>query len=357
MSFKPWITAFCCSISCLYACTDFVIESGDGAWINGRSMEFGQDMRSSLISHPRGEQRFTKGPSGKKTIKWTSKYGYIGADALGLDTMVDGMNEAGLSVGVLLFPGAEYQKILPKDEQMAMDYLDFGGWILGNFSTVAEVKEAVQKIKVWGHPVTSAKIQFPIHLAVHDAQGNNFVIEFVKGEMKTYDNPNSVLTNYPTFDWQMTNLENYINLSAINAAPVNLKGSVLGATGQGSGLFGIPGDWTPPSRFVRITTFIRFAKPAATATEGVNLAQHLLNTVDIPIGVVRDRDQNASHEDYTQWILIKDLNHKILYFRSYGDLCLKSIDLAKLNFNPGAPRKSIRIDFEEGILNLTEKMK
>jgi len=351
------LAILCLTGSLVYPCTDFVVETGDGTCINGRSMEFGQELRSSLIAHPRGEQRFTRGPSGKKTIKWTTKYGYVGADAFGLDTVVDGMNEAGLSIGVLLFPSAEYLTISPKDEQKAMDYLDFASWILGNFSTAAEVKDAIQDIKVWGHPVTASKIQFPVHLAVHDPQGNNLVIEFIKGEMKVHENSIGVLTNYPPFDWMVINLQNYINLSAANAAPIDLKGTVLGGTGQGSGMYGIPGDWTPPSRFVRITTFIRFAHQAPTALAGINLAEHLLNTVDIPIGVVREDDKNNSHEDYTQWILIKDLNHKMIYFRSYKDLCLKSIDLSKVNFNPGAPRTSVRIDYEEGILDLSDKMK
>ena len=50
---------------------------------------------------------------------------------------------------------------------------------------------------------------------------------------------------------------------------------------------GIPGDWTPPSRFVRTTAMLRYAKPVANAKEGINLAEHILNAVDIPLGNVR----------------------------------------------------------------------
>jgi choloylglycine hydrolase len=62
--------------------------------------------------------------------------------------------------------------------------------------------------------------------------------------------------------------------------------------------------------------------------------------------------------DYTQWIVIKDLTNKVLYFRSYQDLTLKRVDMKKLNFNPGAEMKTISI--ESGIrtiLDMTEKLR
>ena len=77
------------------------------------------------------------------------------------------------------------------------------------------------------------------------------VIEYVNGAAHVYDNPIGVFTNSPAFDWHITNLRNYVNLSPINVAPVKLSGKTLKGLGQGSGLLGLPGDYTPPSRFVR----------------------------------------------------------------------------------------------------------
>jgi choloylglycine hydrolase len=62
--------------------------------------------------------------------------------------------------------------------------------------------------------------------------------------------------------------------------------------------------------------------------------------------------------DYTQWIVIKDLTNRVMYFRSYQDLTLKKVDMKKLNFNRGAEIKTIRI--ESGIrtiLDMTEKLR
>ena len=165
-----------------------------------------------------------------------------------------------------------------------------------------------------------------------------------------------VLTNYPTFDWQIVNLQNYLTLSPVNAPAINWNGNQIGATGQGSGLFGIPGDWTPPSRFVRTTALLRFAKPAENALEGVNLAEHLLNSVDIPLGDIREK-KNSFAGDYTQWAVIKDLTNFVFYFRSYKDLALKFINLRKINFNQASAGSGIPIDTAKGYFDLTPLLK
>lgn len=340
----------------IQSCTDFLLQTKDGAYINGRSMEFAMDLQTTLSIHARGENHTSKAPSGSNGIQWTSKYGYLAATAFGKPLVVDGLNEAGLSFGALWLPGTEYQNIETRESKRALDFTDFGDWILGNFSTVDEVKEALKQIRVWGHPVAPLKSTPPLHVALHDATGNSLVVEFINGEMKVYDNPIGVLTNYPPFDWQLINLQNYIKLSAVNAEPINVGGVVIGQTGQGSGLLGIPGDWTPPSRFVRIVTLERFAVPGVNALEGVNLACHLLNSVDIPLGAVRKKENDSSTGDYTQWILIKDLTNQVVYFRSYHDLNLKAINLKQLNFDKPST-KAIPINTEKDIIDMTALLK
>ena len=89
---------------------------------------------------------------------------------------------------------------------------DFGSWIMGNFATVEEVKEALPKVNVAGYNLKEAGGELYMHIAVHDAAGKNLVIEFIDGEVKVYDNPLGVMTNRPDFAWQLNNLRIYINL-------------------------------------------------------------------------------------------------------------------------------------------------
>jgi choloylglycine hydrolase len=269
-------------------------------------MEFAIDVQSKIQVFPRKMEITSNGPGGERGIQWVSQYGYLGVTCFGLNVCLDGMNEKGLSFGYLWMPTTQYQAISASDAEKPLDFVDFGAWVLGNFATIADVKEGLKGVRVWGHPIPSLMGLPPLHAAIHDAGGNHLVIEFMKGEMKIYDNPNTVLTNYPPFDWMTINLQNYINLNSFNIQPVKYPGSVVGQTGQGSGFLGIPGDWTPPSRFVRMTTYLRFVERPQNAFDTVNLAEHLLNTVDIPLGLIRNRIQSGGSEDFTQWVVAKD---------------------------------------------------
>jgi choloylglycine hydrolase len=329
------------SIQQSLACTDFLVKTTDGANIVGRSMEWGQDLKSHVWLYPRGQSHASQTPAGKSGLTWKSKYGYLALNCYDQPLAVDGMNEKGLSIGSLWLPGTIYQDVPANNPEVALSALDLGHWLLGNFTTVSEVTSAISKVKVWSPQLAEWGGTPTMHLAIHDAQGNSAVIEFVDGQQKIYANPGTVLTNAPTFDWHMTNLNNYIRVSADNAQPVSVRGTILAPPGQGGGFLGIPGDWTPPSRFIRTTAMLAFAKPASSATSGVNLALHILNAVDIPLGDVRPKAGEIEHSDYTQWIVIKDLTNSMLYFRSYDNLNLRALDLKKLDFSENKPAQDL----------------
>ncbi len=301
-------------------------------------------MHSNLVVHPRLEKVATTASNGKPGLCWTSKYGFVAANSYGLDVTVDGMNEHGLSYSALWLPGSSYQAVKPGEEPDSIPVLQLGTWILGNFQSVDDAVKSTDKLKVWAPLQREIGIVPTLHVALHDATGRSAVLEFVDGEKKIYDNPNGVLTNAPTFDWHKTNLRNYIHLNAENPEPLVVAGTVLSPPGQGGGFLGIPGDWTPPSRFVRTTAMIAFARPVKDGGSAVNLAQHILNAVDIPKGAVRASIEGKTHTDYTQWVLIKDLTGKRLYFRGYDNTALRYVDLQKVDFAAGSKHKQVQID-------------
>ncbi len=158
------------------------------------------------------------------------------------------------------------------------------------------------------------------------------VVEYVNGgQLKTYDNPLGVITNSPTFDWHLTNLRNYVNLSAVNVPPVDIGGKTFQSFGQGSGMLGLPGDFTPPSRFVRVLALQQTAQPVKTADDGVNLAWNILSNVTIPVGSARDVHPDGSViYDYTQWATVSDLANRRMFFRTYDNQAIRTVSLADL---------------------------
>ena len=161
-----------------------------------------------------------------------------------------------------------------------------------------------------------------MHYTIYDKTGAGIIIEFTNKGRTVYENTVGVCTNSPPYDFHMINLRNYVELNNIAHKTLHLGGDVFKPLGQGSGLLGTPGDLTPPSRLVRAATLTHFADPVKTSDEAVNLAIHILNTVDIPHGV--------AGEDYTNWIVAKDLTHKALYYRTYNDLTVRVIYLDKV---------------------------
>lgn len=309
------------------ACTDFILRCKDQASIVGRSLEFATLLPTKVKIVPRGEVVQSMGPNNQKGVKWTSKYAYAGMNIF--DRIIfDGLNEKGLSVGALWFPDVGYPNVNTQSPDTVIAYEDAMRWLLGNFATVDEAKTALGEVQVYAHPLPEfGNTVAPIHLALHDAQGASLVVEFLDGKIQLFDNPVGVLTNAPEFPWHQTNLRNYINLSAVGVTEKTVDGSVLKPSGQGTGLLGIPGDWTPPSRFVRTAIFKQFLQQPAKAADGVIAAIHLLNAVDIPYGTVRE--QPATNVDYTQWIVIKDLANRKLYVRTYGNQNIQTIDIAQ----------------------------
>ena len=194
-----------------------------------------------------------------------------------------------------------------------------------------------------------------MHFALHDSTGQYLVIEFIDGEKKVYDNPLGVMTNRPAFDWHLNNLRNYVNLNPNDIRSKTLNGVKFEPTGVGSGLHGLPGDWTPPSRFVKLAFGVDAALPQKDAAAAVNLAEHLLNTVDIPRGAIKEA---ANMYGYAQWVVIKDLANKVLYYKTYENTAWKSVDLKRFALDPGVTRRSLTMaDKKLRIIDVSDKLK
>ena len=173
----------------------------------------------------------------------------------------------------------------------------------------------------------------PVHAIVHDQTGHSLVIEYVNGDLKLFDNPIGVFTNAPTFDWHITNLRNYVNLSALNVPKIEFKNVEFAPLSQGSGMLGLPGDFTSPSRFIRATAFSQSIANIKNENEALDAAFHLLNLFDIPVGVVRAKENGHIRYEYTQWTSASDLKNKKYYFHTYNNRNLQMIDLMQMDLD------------------------
>ena len=341
------------------ACTTLLVTAKDGAVVSGRTMEFGFDVKSDLMVVPAGTLMTGSLPGGVKGISYTTKYGMIGANALGFPVIVDGINEQGLFVSDLYFPGyAGYADVTPENAPRAMASYEFGNWLLGNFATVDEVRAHLQDIVLVSTAVEALGGPPPLHFIIRDRSGKSLVIEPIEGKLKVYDDPVGVLTNSPSLDWHLTNLRNYNGLTAQNTPSLQLGGNfALPQFGQGTGMFGLPGDATPPSRFVRAVAYSQTALPVSTAAEAVLQVFHIMNSFDIPLGSVRDKSGDAIHIDYTVWTSVADLRNDRWYFRTYNDQAIRLVDLHKALAAAGNKVQFIPMSSEQTIIDASTVFK
>ena len=245
------------------ACTGITLTAADGTVIHARTLEFGIDLHSDVMMVPRGYPRSGSTPDGKEGLQWKAKYASVGANGVGLPFLFDGLNEKGLSVGTFYFPtSAGYMPYTSSDAARTIAPWELGSWMLENFSSVEEAKANIGNVVVPAVVFKQWGFAPEVHYIVTDASGKSVVIEYVGGRLNIYDAPLGVITNSPTFDWHMTNLRNYVNFSMSNVPPVKLGPVTLQPFGQGSGMLGIPGDFTPPSRFVRAVAFSQSVFPS-----------------------------------------------------------------------------------------------
>lgn len=357
-----WVVLFSLwlwSASATEACTVFGLKAGDGSVVVGRSMEFSLDLKYDAVVVPRQKAYASPAPGGKGGLAWKTRYGYVGIASLGMDYGVsDGMNEKGLAVGLLWFESdMKWQEVQPGDEPRALAQILVGDWILGNFASVAEVRQAIGSVKVFGHTDPITKIAPTLHFIVYDAAGGCLVIEYEEGRCHLYDNPLLIMTNAPRFPWQLTNLRQYVGLTSEKPEPYRMAGVTFPATGHGSGMFGLPGDLTPPSRFVRLAALTRFVDRQPDAERTLNLAQHIIHTFTIPFGMVTDTlpDGKTVLKESTQWVTLRDLSRRLFHFKTYGNQTLRRIDLKRLDFSGAAVKRLPLFGTAETVVDVTDQ--
>ncbi len=300
------------------ACTGITLKPKDNSLIVARTIEWGGSEMTNLYTViPHGYTQRSFVPGGKKDgLEFTATYGYIGLAVEEPEYVVEGMNEAGLVAELFYFPG--YGQYVEYDSAYAdrtVSDFQLVSWMLSRFSRI--------------DPRSST-----VHWRITDSTGRQVVLEIVDGVPHFYENKLGVLTNSPGFEWQMTNLNNYVNLYPGTAGPTKLGNIELAAFGSGSGMLAIPGDVTPPSRFVRAAFYQTTAVPQQTAYAGVMQAFHILNNFDIPVGVEFPIGQvPVNMPSATQWTAVMDMTGRKIYYRTMNNSVIRSIDMKTIDWD------------------------
>jgi choloylglycine hydrolase len=328
----------------VWACTGITLRADDGAVVYGRTVEWGAfDLKSRVMVVPRGTEIDARLGEFGAGMTWTARHGVVGIDALEKPKLVDGMNEQGLAVGAFYLPGfTEYQAFEAASAEKSLGPLDLANYILTRFATIDEVRGGLQDIRVV--PVVEPALGFPppLHFFVTDPSGEAIVVEYINGELVVFDNPLGVITNAPTFDWHLTNLRNFINMSPIALPTVTIDKLDFAPLGAGSGMIGLPGDFTPPSRFVRAVAFSKTARSTATGGETIYELFRILDSFNVPLGAAEGSALGgdlSGMRSSTIWTSAADTRNLVYYYHTQHNRRVRAVELNDIDFgslSPGA---------------------
>lgn len=314
------------------ACTGITLKAKDNSVVVARTIDWsGTEMNNIYTIVPRGHNQQSLLPDGKSGgLDFTALYGYVGMAVEQPEFVVDGTNEAGLSAALFYFPRyGEYKPYNEDDQDISLADFQVVSWILSRFATIDQVKSAINDVRIINIDPTASTV----HWRITDVTGRQVVMEIVDGIPHFYENEIGVLTNSPGFEWQITNLNNYVNLHPGGAGPTEFGDIDLRAFGSGSGFLGLPGDFTPPSRFVRASFLKTYSLPQDNAKSTVMQAFHILNNFDVPLGVqfaVGKAPNNMPSA--TQWTVATDLTNRTIYYHTMYNRSIRSIEMDKIDF-------------------------
>lgn len=320
------------SLAQVMACTGVSFLAKDGGYVQARTIEWGESyLPSEYVIIPRGQDLTSYTPTGVNGVKFRSRYGVVGLAIIQKEFVAEGLNEAGLSAGLFYFPRyGKYEEYDPAQNAHTLSDLQVVVWMLSQFSTIDEVKAALKGVRVIS--LDEPGKTSTVHWRIGDAKGNQVVLEFVDGVAHFYDNKVGVLTNSPGFPWQVTNLNNYVSLHPGGVEPQQLGDVTLVPFGAGAGFHGLPGDVTPPSRFVRIAFYKATAPQCNTAFDAILQSFLILNNFDIPIGIEHAAGKSPDIPSATQWTSAIDLTGRKVYYKTAYNNSIRCIDMHKIDF-------------------------
>ena len=314
------------------ACTGITLKSKDGATVAARTIEWAESVMNCMyVVVPKNQELQSFTPTGMDGVKFKSKYGFVGLAVEQKEFMVEGLNEKGLSAGLFYFPNyGKYQPYDAAQKDKCLADFQVVSYVLSQCESVDEVKEILPKVRVINIDPRSSTV----HWRFTEASGRQIVLEIVNEVMHFYENPLGVLTNSPGIEWHWANLNNYINLQP-GSVPEHAFGPLeMKNFGHGSGMLGLPGDFTPPSRFVRAALF-QLTAPQQTDAEGsIFQAFHILNNFDIPTGTeVAWGKASTDLPSATQFTVASDTHNRMLYYRTMYNSNIRCIDLKRVDFD------------------------
>lgn len=291
----------------------------------GRTLDIEYSFNEKIVITPRNYNFSLKVGGMFKT-----KYAMIGAATVvdNYPLYVEATNEKGLSIAGLQFPDNAYYDE-PKEGKINITPFELIPWLLGNYSSIKEVKPILKNINLTALSFSKDIPLAPLHFMICDKK-ESLVLEQTKEGLKVYENHIGVLTNNPPFTYHKMNMNNYLNLTPDTCDNHFSNQIQLTPYGLGFGAIGLPGDNSPSSRFVRAA--FNKLNSVCDCSEESSISQffHILDTVTVVKGTTMTKDKKWNITTYSCCTNTKE---GIYYYKTYENNQITAVKMNDINKN------------------------
>ena len=323
-------------------CSSLTWESKDQKHLWGRNFDFNRIAQGTGITYiPKGLEYYTIGSALEHNLSEENKT-TAQLTAMGMGSFImkptpvlyEGVNEAGLMGGQLYYRQlARYATQNPHHLQEVQPAYVVTH-VLTHCRTVDDVQTLLQSEMVVKKVGIFGKIP-DIHWFFSDANGQSIVVEMDQTGLHLITDNLGVLTNSPDYNWHCHHLKEYANLQPKDVMNQSINGQSLSPCYSGTGMIGLPGDWSSPSRFVRLALLREYAQKGDNESIAVARMFRLLQNVAFPLGLIEvgDTTDVGQHDtdllpyDYTVYSAVMCAESKTYYWYTYDDPMMHSITL------------------------------
>ena len=300
-------------------CTCINLKTKDNYF--GRNLDLEYRFNEKVVITPRNYEFNLKN---KEIIN--TKYSIIGMATVVNDypLYAEATNEKGLSMAGLYFPkNACFFE--PNNSKLNLTPYELIPYFLGMYSKVTEIKKLLGNLNITNIPFSEGLPVTDLHWMIYDGE-DCIVIEQTKTGLNVYENPIGVLTNNPPFNYHITNINNYINLTPENKENRFSSEIDLEHYGQGMGAIGLPGDNSPSSRFVRAAFNKLNSICKDDEVSSVTQFFHILDSVAMVQGTTRTRE---GKNDITTYSCCINITKGIYYYKTYTNNQITAIKMTE----------------------------
>jgi len=231
----------------------------------------------------------------------------------------DAINEFGLCIAGLNFPGNAHYT----GGDGAIACYEIALRLLSACKTAQEAVDMLLEKGISGAAFHESMPATPLHFMIADGK-DCFVAEPMTDGIHIHENSIGILTNNPPFEFQLANLNNYLNLTPKEAEIRFCENAPLQAYSRGMGAIGLPGDFSSQSRFVR-ACFVKLNSPVQE-TAGSNIMQffRMLDSVAMPMGSIILENGALDRTIYSSCC---DAKKGIYYYKTYENSLIHAVDM------------------------------